>query len=115
MCEIISSVLGGYIGGKVVVGWPDIIDRPTSPNHRAIGHGVLPNSALARSLKSTFFKSLNVIQQQVDDFKRIGTLPSLILSLVSKFVWGIIIGVVFGYGMHLLTDFFTENGLPLIC
>jgi hypothetical protein len=114
-CEVICSILGGYVGGRAVAGWPDIIDRPTSPSHRGIGHGVLPNSALAKGLQSTFFKFLSALQQQVDEFKKVGTLPYLVLALLAKFIWGIIVGAVLGYGTHLLTDFFTANGLPIIC
>ena len=114
ICEVSCSMLGGYVGGKAVARLPDIIDPPISPNHRGIGHGLLPNSALAKELKSTFFKLLNALHQLVDDFKRIGTFPYLVLALVCKFFWGIVIGAVFGYGEHLVTDSFTPKGLPVI-
>ncbi len=113
--EIICSILGGYVGGKVAAGWPDVIDRPTSPNHRSIGHGILPNFVLVKSQRNNFFVCLNALQKQVDDFKKNNTLQYIILAFVSKFIWGFIIGIVFGYGTHLLTDFSTDRGLPIIC
>lgn len=113
--EVICSTLGGYAGGKAVARLPDIIDPPTSLNHRGIGHGLLPNSAFAKEMKSTFFKLLNAINQFTEELKSIGTFPYLVLALVCKFVWGMIIGAVFGYSAHLLTDSFTPDGLPLIC
>ena len=112
--EIICSIFGGCAGGKAVARLPDIIDPPISPNHRGVGHGVLPNIVLAKELQSTFFKLLNALQKLVDDLKSIGTSPYILLALVCKFVWGVIIGAVFGYGAHLLTDLRT-SGLPLIC
>jgi len=115
ICEVICSTLGGYTGGKAIARLPDIIDPPISPNHRGIGHGVLPNSALAKELQSTFFKLLYALQKLGDDLKSIGTFPYILLALVCKFVWGIVIGAVFGYGAHLLTDLFTPYGLPVIC
>ena len=40
--EAAGGFLGGAVGGMIA----DKIDRPTSPNHRSIAHGLIPNAGL---------------------------------------------------------------------
>lgn len=116
--EVLGGIGGGVLGGKL----PDMIDPPTSPRHRSIGHGVIPVTGMTKWVS----KNLGAIQekcrsaatsyetrarQETDQFK---AFVFNILAVLLRFLAGAVAGVVAGYLSHIVVDGFTPMSLPLI-
>ena len=114
----VGGGIGGYWGGRM----PDLIDPPTSPNHRSWGHGVLPVSA-------TFGSAISRAQRFEKDLLRyasnLGTaageaetfIDRLLLTAgqaLALLVAGAIPGFAAGYVSHLALDLTTAKRLPLV-
>ena len=106
LAEFIGLGLGGYCGGRA----PDIIDPPTSPNHRAIGHSILAAGggtiAVATKVKSieSYCKNQARMAYEQND---------LLLQQLWLLASGFSVGIIAGYASHLLLDSTTPSGLPL--
>ena len=107
---------GGYLGGLAGAALPDVIDPPTSPHHRGVGHGVLsvgaairygyqPMQDLVVSLRA---KGRELAEDDSDPWKDIGAAICFIGA-------GFLNGALAGYVAHLAMDSGTKFGLPLVC
>lgn len=119
---IIAEALGGFAGGWIGGALPDLIDPPTSPNHRHFGHGVATVAgavvwtaeALARLQEKLRHKADELRRDRLrlqNDFER---LVSEVAEFLLRFVAGLFDGLIAGYVSHLALDFCTPTGLPLI-
>lgn len=118
--QIVGLAIGGYLGARA----PDIIDPPTSPNHRSIGHGIIPTSFglskvwdnVAPEWETYFRKKAsdyrNKYETEPDPLKKI--MLWICHQFFSCLVWACK-GFVIGYGSHLVCDFSTKKSLPVFC
>lgn len=117
LTDALSIFIGGWIGSKL----PDIIDPPTSPRHRSIGHGMIQSSLLTRkalSIIPVFRKACfdASAEYEVKASKETGiwNLFYRLISFVFKFMAGLAPGILAGYVSHLALDFSTPMCLPLL-
>ncbi len=118
----IVETFGGYVGGVVGARLPDIIDPPTCPHHRSIGHGIVPVGLASRAcldripawqeqLRRSAEEHSVAAAQTTDVWERL--LHSL-LELLCRVGAGMLAGIPAGYLSHLALDATTPAGLPLI-
>lgn len=120
--EVAAKALGGYFGGKLGGRFPDLIDPPTSPNHRSVGHGVVPVGTVAIKAMPTVFdwnRSLTEYARQElaeceDAESALEAALHLLVYFGSLFAAGALIGLPAGYATHLAQDAGTKKGLPTI-
>ena len=80
----------GLFGGAAAM-LPDIIDPPTNPNHRSIGHSIVVSGLLIPKLMNKINENHQMTPEQKDFFK----------------------SILMGYTSHFLLDARTPAGLPL--
>lgn len=80
----------GLFGGAAAM-LPDIIDPPTNPNHRSIGHSMVVSGLLIPKLMNRINENNQMTPKEKDFFK----------------------SIVMGYTSHFLLDARTPAGLPL--
>ncbi len=116
------ETFGGALGGRFGSRLPDVIDPPTHPGHRSIGHGIVPiGSAVQISLWS-LDELQNELRQLADRHAESARssqsffveLLHMIVSLVYRAGAGAAAGAVAGYVSHLALDATTPKGLPLV-
>lgn len=119
---MLAEIFGGYMGGKIGGRVPDLIDPPTSPNHRSIGHGVIPNGTLfVKTFEFATDLRRNIRQWAAEAKARsersedpVEAIIQFGLYMLLHFVAGMIAGMPAGHISHLLADSMTKKGLPLI-
>lgn len=116
--QLIGLSIGGYLGARL----PDILDPPTNPRHRSLGHGILPCTyslnflweSLSPEWEIFFIKKAEYFQRlhnnSSDPFMKV--IYFLLMQLSHFFVW-MCKGLIIGYASHLLSDFTTPMGLPI--
>ena len=122
LLAMLAEVLGGYLAGRFGGKLPDIIDPPTSPNHRSIGHGVLPNGIAVAKLYNFAIELQQDVRQWAAEAKQRAErtddpaerLIEFGLYLLLHMVAGAIAGLPAGHISHLLADSMTKKSLPLI-
>lgn len=116
--EIIGGSIGGIVGSRL----PDVIDPPTSPNHRSLGHGVVPVGCTAYAVWELLERSQAALRAKADDLRNdrdgldgeLRKLGSQLLEWLCRILAGMVMGVVGGYASHLALDVTTAKGLPLV-
>ena len=117
----VIETLGGIPGGIIGAMAPDLIDPPTSPRHRSIGHGVIPIGALGfwsiwnlRRWQDGLREMANGFQEEysretTNGFRRfcLG-----VAEVACRLAAGAIAGLLGGYASHLALDALTPAGLP---
>jgi membrane-bound metal-dependent hydrolase YbcI (DUF457 family) len=110
--EAVAGWFGGWVGGAL----PDIIDPPTSPRHRAIGHGIL-TACLGLTFSVVKLRHWQTaLRQQADADTARAVAEGRWFSFratVGYILTGFLAGVIAGYLSHLAADAFTPSGLPL--
>lgn len=117
LAEIIGRIIGGAWGSR----GPDLIDPPTSPGHRGVGHAIVP-VLIAFVLIARFMPEW---QQALRSYAAAARARAAILppeerlleqctATACEFLLGLIIGAPAGYASHLLLDAATPAGLPLL-
>jgi membrane-bound metal-dependent hydrolase YbcI (DUF457 family) len=110
------ATLGGVIGSML----PDVIEPATSPNHRGSFHSLLAAGGLtaataadwsARCHRRAAECDARAAQCQVGSHERS---DQELKALCFRALAGLIIGLIAGYGSHLLLDSTTSRSLPLI-
>ena len=117
LAEVIGRLLGGAWGSR----GPDLIDPPTSPGHRGVGHAIVP-VLLTFLLIAHFMPTWQqtVRSQAATARAQAGASPPgegwgyQCTATACEFLLGLIIGVPVGYGSHVLFDATTPAGLPLL-
>lgn len=115
------EIVGGAIGGNLGARMPDVIDPPTSPRHRSIGHGVVPVGAAGSAALSSLANMQAELRAEADrhaELFRATTsaaeqLWHFLLELLCRLGAGALPGFVAGYASHVALDFSTPAGLPL--
>lgn len=114
IAEMVGGALGGWAGSRL----PDIIDLPSHPNHRSIGHGVLPcGVALAEAVRrlpdlQAYLREQASVREAVCPGGRDERLS--LSSILLRFLAGASAGFVAGYASHLALDAPSSKSLPLI-
>ncbi len=109
LMDYLGAAIGGYIGAKI----PDIIDPPTSPNHRSIGHSVVFNTLLLKWVLSNIDKFRTYCLKQANEKQNCDGSISL-TSEFYRFSAGVSFGITAGHISHLALDMTTAKSLPLI-
>lgn len=105
---IYARAIGGLIGGYFGAQMPDIIDPSTNgPNHRSLGHGILPNTCAAAYLHRPYENLRRYLNVRAEEY-------TLIPSTLMQCLIGVLDGFIAGYVSHLVLDSFTPKGLPLL-
>jgi len=120
--NVLLEAVGGAFGGLVGSALPDVIDPPTSPRHRSVGHG-MAHSAVAFSylmkaipewqerLRARAARELAAADAATSESSKFGhTLTHVLLLLAA----GAVMGVAVGYASHLIMDAATARGLPFV-
>lgn len=106
---IYARAIGGLIGGYFGAQLPDIIDPSTNgPNHRSLGHGVLPNACAAAYLQKPYEDLRGYLSVRAEEYNT--PIPSALIQCLI----GMLDGFIAGYVSHLVLDSFTPKGLPLV-
>lgn len=113
--ETIGGGFGGYWGGRA----PDLIDPPSSPNHRGLGHGGLAIAALSALPVSKWKDNLrgwaaHCRQRAAESQSEGERLLWIICAALLQFLAGALEGFRAGYASHLAMDFPTAKSLPVL-
>lgn len=114
--EALGGALGGYVGGRV----PDIIDPPTSPRHRSIGHGVIPNGIVSAICYKNLGNWQNSLRSRAADYQSkreqaeglVDQIKYGLLEALCYILSGFLAGLGAGHTSHLLLDLTTPSRLP---
>lgn len=117
--ESTGGIVGGWLGGIL----PDVIDPPTSPDHRNFGHGMATVAGVIALSAESIIGLQEMLRERADavranrwrlatDFER--TMNDL-LEYFLRFLAGALDGLLAGYVTHLALDLGTPRGLPIIC
>ena len=119
---VLLETIGGALGGLLFGIAPDVIDPPTHPGHRSLGHGVAPIGAVA----VYYFENLGSWQEQLrclawncaDAARQAGSeserFQYVLLEKLCRLATGFVAGAGAGYVSHLVLDAATPKRLPLI-
>lgn len=118
----ILEIIGGALAGAGGARLPDIVDPPTWPGHRSLGHGVVPSGiglAAALAKIDEWQGTLRDLaeQQAVQRGSTETTTAQIwhgILELLLRLLAGAVVGLPAGYASHLLLDATTTKSLPLV-
>lgn len=118
LIESVGGAIGGYFGGIV----PDLIDPPTNPNHRSLGHGMIPAATGVRYTVpnvSDWQNSLRELAQahavgRENAQTEFDAFLHEVAGVTCRLGAGAIPGLIAGYISHLVLDARTPKGLPLI-
>lgn len=114
--HVAFATLGGVVGSML----PDMIEPATSPSHRGAFHSLLAAGGLtaaaaadwsARCHKRAAECDAKAAGCQIDSPERN---DEELKALAFRALAGLIIGLIAGYGSHLLLDSATSRSLPLI-
>lgn len=123
--QIIEALAAGFSGWYASL-LPDIIDPPTSGNHRGVGHGAVQGSAGILTALQKIPEAQQHLRARAEEFsvrlRRVelgftDPLPAWQLAtaeLLYRMFAGALVGLAVGVGSHLLLDAKTPRGLPLI-
>lgn len=108
----LARAFGGFLGGGCGGLLPDIFDPPRNgPNHRSVGHGILPIGGALVLGRDALIELRGRIKEFADDRRADGM---IMLALAAEFLIGTIDGLIAGYVAHLALDATTPRGLPLV-
>lgn len=102
--EIIAGAAGGYLGSSLA----DVLEPPTSPNHRSVFHGIALNGLAAYHGTGPLLRWRTRGGQPATD--PAGAPTNRDDALMSAFA----LGAASGHASHLLLDSETPRGLPLL-
>lgn len=120
--HLLLEGVGGTIGGMVGARLPDMLDLPTSPNHRSTAHAVLPVSVAGVTLLKNVDQMQSCLRQYADEFANAGAQSSSSLEsayysameVLFRLAVGMIPGLLAGYASHLVLDSRSAKGLPVL-
>ena len=117
----LAEVLGRIVGGAWGSRGPDLIDPPTSPSHRGVGHAIVPvliAFVLIARVMPEWQQALR--SHAAAAHAQAAALPPgerwsyQCTAAACEFLLGLVIGAPAGYASHLLLDATTPAGLPLL-
>lgn len=115
--EMVGGALAGYYGSFL----PDIIDPPLHPNHRSVGHGVVPIGTVGSWAISNLPAWQSYLREKADGHARARLhshddatrLWHAACENFFRLLAGMVAGFIAGYGSHLVLDAITPRSLPL--
>lgn len=117
LLELLGGAVGGLLGGSA----PDVLDPPTRPRHRSVGHGVFSSgAALVWCVRRLPRVQAALRQPRSSSRAPAGEPPAGPRGAggpfdpVGHFLAGAAAGFVAGYASHLLLDGMTPAGLPAV-
>jgi hypothetical protein len=121
--QVLIEGFGGALGGALGGLCPDLLDPPTSPNHRGIAHGMLPVSGIGAAAVEHLNAAQRSLRSQAEQYRlaRLSAPPAVSAIWYAACEWacyvlsGIVAGFLAGYCSHLLLDFGTPRCLPIVC
>lgn len=104
----LGASMGGFFGAMV----PDLIDLPTGPNHRSLGHSITLNAGV---LFMSFWKWIpNAVESHLEKADKAeekgNTIGAFLWRMLAGFLWGL----VWGHISHLVLDMRTPKRLPML-
>lgn len=116
--EVVGGAIGGWLGGLC----PDVFDPPTSPNHRALAHGLVPAGLGGVAWMSNLDSAQGWLRQRAEQCRQRrvqAQSPWAIIwfqlfEILCVLGAGALAGFIAGYASHLALDFATPRSLPLI-
>lgn len=120
--HLATEIGGGAVGGLLGSRGPDMVDPPTSPNHRSFGHGVAPCAGMIALALQELPKLQSYLREEAAKHQRAAVnTDSVALQLLRQawafvlhFISGAAAGAVAGYVSHLVEDAGTPSGLPVV-
>lgn len=117
VAETAGGVLGGFAGGVV----PDLIDTPSSPQHRAEAHSVAISGIAGGFVSERLPDWQASLRKQAN---RYAAMKAQSASPLDQFIFwlmewgcrllaGALAGFLAGYASHLVLDSLTPQSLPL--
>lgn len=116
LAETVGGALGGLLGGLL----PDILEPATTPNHRSVAHsaaaaGTLSFARLAEwqaecrtaadaAVKRSLAHPVGSVERGRAEWD----------AMLWRLLAGFLVGLVAGYGSHLVLDAAAPRGLPFI-
>jgi hypothetical protein len=116
--EVAGGALAGWFGSRL----PDIIDPPTTPDHRSVAHGALSAGVVGWSIGDVMTNAQQYLRDRADDLVRaretietdLQRAINLMLECICRLLAGAVAGLPIGYASHLALDLMTPRGLPLL-
>jgi len=117
-----AELLGGILGGLAGARLPDIVDPPTNPNHRGLGHGVIPVAIVATKYQMSLSQNQEDCRHfAAEQWRASQSAPTELdryifntLGFIGFLVSGLAAGLLAGYVSHIALDATTPKSLPLI-
>lgn len=114
--EVVGGAVGGYLGGLC----PDVFDPPTTPNHRALAHGLAPAGLGGVVWMSNLDSAQGWLRQQAEQCRQRRVQAQspwvaiwfLFVEFLCAVGAGVLAGFVAGYASHLALDSATPRSLP---
>ncbi|HTU45346.1 MAG TPA: hypothetical protein VMF91_09800 [Bryobacteraceae bacterium] len=114
-----GGLIGGLIGGLL----PDLIDPPTWPGHRSLGHGFCPVAMGSVVWQHRLDSMQEDLRQKADGHRWQATQcqdPILVawhslMETACRLLAGFLAGFFAGYLSHVALDFATPRCLPFVC
>ena len=122
LAEAADGLVGG-IGGGLLPDWPDWIDTPCSPRHRAEAHSLSVTGTVGYFMNQQLPQWQASLRAEAERFAQLReTSPSLLpttgyglLEFILRFLSGLLAGLLAGYASHLALDALTPSSLPILC
>lgn len=119
LIESIGGIIGGWVGGRL----PDLIEPPTSPNHRGSAHSFAVVGGLIKVGNDSLGTWQERLREKADELavQRAG-LPADSLSrplyalaeVLCRLLAGLLAGLTAGYVTHLMLDAGTPRSLRIV-
>jgi hypothetical protein len=112
--DVVGACLGATFGGVL----PDILEPALTPNHRQFAHGIIPAAAVAHFGKGAHCEGCDSLYAWAHEAPMLIGAVSAASDSAPRWlrfaIAGFFRGVPVGYLSHLLADFGTPRGLPLV-
>ena len=110
LAEVFGRIAGGAWGSR----GPDLIDPPTSPGHRGVGHAIVPALIVFVLIARAMPAWREALRSQAAAMPPGERWSYQCTAIACEFLLGLVIGAPVGYASHLLLDATTPAGLPLL-
>jgi len=120
---VLAEAAGGLVGGIGGGLFPDWIDTPCSPRHRAEAHsmsitgtvGYFMNQQLPQWQANLREEAQRYAQLRAASPAPLPTIRYAVLEFILRFLSGLLAGLLAGYASHLALDSRTPSSLPILC
>lgn len=116
IAETVGGILGGLLGGML----PDLLEPATTPNHRSVAHSAVAAGTLTFARVAEWQARCRTAAEGAAKRSLLHPIGSPERNsaewdaMLWRLVAGFLVGLVVGYGSHLLLDAGTPRGLPFV-